>query len=396
MTPVIDADAHVTEPPDLWTSRMSSQRWGEYIPRVQYDDEVGMEAWYIGDERIGLFGASSMVNDPDGGDEPVRWPKSYPDFPRLSEIHPSSWDTTERLKVMDRYGVAIAALYGNLGVSKNYLADVDDLAFRLEIVRTYNDFLVEWIAPAPERFIALANIPFWDAEASAAETSRVAGLGHKGIVMTGIPERHGLPPFASQWWDVLWEACTEHRMPIHFHAGGGDISAHVNQVRRDTMGDGAMMASATTNVSLDTGMALSDLLHSGVLPRFPETRWVVVESAVGYIPFVLECSDQHFSRYQADDPHYEALPSEYFRRQVYGTYWFEKLDRWLVDKVGSESILFETDYPHPTCLTPQELETAANDGLGDIDPLDRQRILWKNAAELYGLDAIPEVTSLAA
>jgi hypothetical protein len=26
--PVVDTDTHITEPPDLWTSRMSKQKWG--------------------------------------------------------------------------------------------------------------------------------------------------------------------------------------------------------------------------------------------------------------------------------------------------------------------------------------------------------------------------------
>jgi uncharacterized protein len=395
-TPLIDADAHLTEPPDLWTSRMSSQRWGAYIPRVQYDEAVGLEAWFIGDDRIGLFGASSMVVDPEGGDYPVRWENAFPEFPRLAQIHPSSWDAKERLKIMDDHGIAVSALYGNLGVSRNYYADIEDEGFRLEIVRTYNDFLVEWMSPAPERFVALANVPFWDSNAAAAETARAAKLGHRGIVMTGIPERHGLPPLADRSWDVLWEACTEHGMPIHFHSGGGDTSGAINSVRQRSMGAGAMMAAGTTNIILDTGMSLSDLLHSGVLPRFPETRWVVVESAVGYMPFVLECADEHFRRYQSTGYEmYEALPSEYFHRQVFGTYWFEKLDQHVLDRVGAENVMFETDYPHPTCLLRDEIVHAANEGLAAVDPDDRQKILWRNAATLYGIEELPSTPTVA-
>jgi hypothetical protein len=37
---VIDGDQHVTEPPDLWTSRMSSRTWGEWVPRVVFDDTI--------------------------------------------------------------------------------------------------------------------------------------------------------------------------------------------------------------------------------------------------------------------------------------------------------------------------------------------------------------------
>ena len=275
---------------------------------------------------------------------------------------------------MDMHGVAVSTLYGNLGVSRNFYADIDDEGFRLDIVRTYNDFLIDWVAPAPDRFIPLANVPFWNPQLAADETARAAKLGHKGIVTTGIPERHGLPPFADHAWDVLWQACSELRMPIHFHSGGGDISAFVNAPRQQTMGAGEMMAAATTNIILDTAASLSDLLHSAVLPRFPDTRWVIVESAVGYIPFVLECADEHFARLQARETElYEALPSDYFRRQVYGTYWFEQLDQHLLDRVGAGNIMFETDYPHPTCLLRDDIVRATNECLSGSTPTIARR-----------------------
>ena len=377
---------------------MSSQKWGEMIPEVRADPRSGGHSWFIGDQCIGSFGASAMVKTPDS-DYPTRWAEDFPELPHRDALHTSSWDASDRLRIMDRHGISVAALFGNLGVSRNYFRNIDDESFKREIVTTYNDFLIDWISVAPERFIALANLPFWNPEAAAAEARRAASIGHKGVVITGIPEKHGLKPFADRGWDVLWDTCSEYNLPVHFHAGGGDISAHFNEVRRETMGGGALQAAGTTNITLDTAHSVSDLLASGVLPRFPDTKWVVVESAVGYLPFVLEAMDYHFNLYMKGNSQYsmfEALPSDYFHRQMLGTYWFEKLDQQLVDRVGPTNIMFETDYPHPTCLLEDDIPVAANDALAGIDPAHRQRILWKNAAELYRLTDIPEAASLAA
>ena len=46
---IIDVDTHVTEPPDLWTSRMSSAKWGDKIPYVRWDDRWNEERWHVGD-----------------------------------------------------------------------------------------------------------------------------------------------------------------------------------------------------------------------------------------------------------------------------------------------------------------------------------------------------------
>lgn len=375
---------------------MSSQKWGDMIPEVR-EVGPGVHAWFIGDQTIGSFGASAMVKTP-GDDYPTRWTEDFPHMPSKDQLHPSSWDAAERVKIMDRHGISVAALFGNLGVSRNYFKNIDDDGFKLDIVKTYNDWMMDWVSVAPERFIPLANLPFWNPAASAVETARAAAIGHKGVVITGKPDKHGLKPFADRSWDVLWEACTQHNMPVHFHAGGGDISMHFNQARQDVMGGGALQAAGTTSITIDTAHAISDLLASGVLPRFPDTRWVVVESAVGYLPFVLETMDYHFELYMRGSQQYsmfEALPSEYFHRQMLGTYWFEKLDQHLIDRVGHRNIMFETDYPHPTCLLEDDIKGAANDGLAGIDREVRQRILWQNAADLYGIADVPQVNSLA-
>ena len=59
-------------------------------------------------------------------------------------------------------------------------------------------------------------------------------------------------------------------------------------------------------------------------------------------------------------------PSEYFKRQIHACYWFER--QGLTDAIaalGPDHIMFETDFPHPTCLYPDSLERAA-EGLVDI------------------------------
>ena len=82
-------------------------------------------------------------------------------------------------------------------------------------------------------------------------------------------------------------------------------------------------------------------------------KFVSVESGVGWIPFVLEALDYQFvgNRVREDRPDLDLLPSEYFARNVYACYWFEQTaPRRLLDKVGVDNILFETDFPHPTSL----------------------------------------------
>jgi predicted TIM-barrel fold metal-dependent hydrolase len=307
-------------------------------------------------------------------------------------IHPSAYDAKERIKVMDEAGIRAAALYPNLGLLFTPLIDnfvnFELGAYRLECVRAYNDFVNDWISPDPTRFIALANIPFWDVQASVEEIERCAGLGFKGIVMTGLPHIHGQPYLADHHWDRLWGAAQAHEMPVSFHLGGGDLTKALPPDRVSLEGWNASVARTTVNLFFENAATLADLLLSGILPRFPGVKFVVVESGIGWIPFCLEAVDYHFltSGVREERPEFEMLPSEYFHRQVYANCWFERLAPWHVDEVGVDNILFETDYPHPTSLLGRaDVASAIDTGFASVDELARDKILWRNAAKLYGL-----------
>lgn len=134
----------------------------------------------------------------------------------------------------------------------------------------------------------------------------------------------------------------------------------MNPERIEKEGWRGTLARLTTSFFLESGIGVADLLMSGVLARFPRLRFVSVESAIGWIPFLLESLDFHFKKYEpwVERPEFAAndlLPSDYFRRQVFANFWYEKLQPWHVEAIGTDNLLFETDYPHQTCLTGDEI-----------------------------------------
>jgi predicted TIM-barrel fold metal-dependent hydrolase len=72
---------------------------------------------------------------------------------------------------------------------------------------------------------------------------------------------------------------------------------------------------------------------------------------------------------------------------MYATFWFENNRNRLpdlIDAVGEDCILFETDFPHPTCLYPSPLQTVA-DKMATLPQVTRNKILGENARKLYRL-----------
>ncbi len=56
----------------------------------------------------------------------------------------------------------------------------------------------------------------------------------------------------------------------------------------------------------------------------------------------------------------------------------------LLDVLPIDNVLFETDFPHTTCLFGNIRETIET-GLGHAPDDVRRKILWDNAAGLYGI-----------
>ncbi len=213
-------------------------------------------------------------------------------------------------------------------------------------------------------------------------------MGHKGILFTGEPQYYGKPLLGDPHWNPLWEVAVEEDLPLSFHIGSGDMAEGLLKGRMKTYGKMAAFTELAVDIFLRNGLQLNDLLMSGVLARYPKIKFVSVESGIGWIPFVLEAMDYQFNGNSVaeEHPEFDRLPSEYFARNVYACYWFEQTaPRRLIDKVGENNVMFETDFPHPTSLYGDEVHARIKGGLDDCEPRVKRKILWENAQKLYNV-----------
>jgi predicted TIM-barrel fold metal-dependent hydrolase len=375
---IIDADTHVTEPADVWTSRVP-RRYRDLVPHVVRDD-AGWDIWVLGGIRIATVGSTAPAG---WEDFPTTSPKVYAD------CHPAAYDSSERLKYMDQAGLWAQVLYPNVaGFGSQHFLNIADDELKLLCVRAYNDFLHEWASADPARLVTVCSLPFWDIGAAVTEAERCISMGFRGLLFTGEPQRFGCPVLGSHHWDPLWSVAQEANVPIHFHIGGGEDTINlIDEERLREHGKLGGAAHAAVNLFLKNGTQCLDLVTSGVLSRYPSLKFVSVESGIGWIPFALETADYTWltmrpGRVRADN---ELLPSDYFRRQVYCTYWFERVaPRYLLESIPVDRILFETDFPHTVCLY-GDIAGEIDTGLAGVPDEVRRKILWENAAELYGI-----------
>ena len=378
---VIDADSHVSEPADLWVSRVSTEKWGDLVPHVQFDEKINEDRWFMGGRPFQPTAAAAMAG----------WKEPPPDHPpTLEDADPGAYIAKQRLKRMDEYGIWAQVVYPNVGGfgSGNFLA-LKEPELMYDCVKAYNDFLYEWCSEDLDRLLPIMAMPFWDVDLCVKEMKRCADMGHRGVLMTNQPHVFDFPRITDRHWDPMWHQAQDLDLCINFHIGSGDLSA----LRNDTVNNGrqANYAKVTVGLFLDNSNAIMDIILSGMCHRFPDLKFVSVESGVGWVPFLLEAMDWQWLNSGCREEHPEMmLPSEYFKRQCYACFWFEEKSALAaIEQVGADNLLYETDFPHPTSMSPGPNSVAVypkdfiETHLTKLPEADMLKVLQTNSAKLY-------------
>ncbi|MCH1614430.1 MAG: amidohydrolase [Acidimicrobiales bacterium] len=378
---VVDTDSHWSEPYDLWTSRAPA-KWKDRVPQMA--ERGGKRRWWFDkDIPIGLPIASSVV-DTEG-----RKITGTAFFDMDNEmVHRASFEPEARTAMLDVLGIHAQIMYPNVAGfgNQNFLKSADN-ELRLLSVSIYNDALAEFQEDTSHRVFGMALLPWWDLEASVAEVKRAHSNGLRGMVTCANPEEAGMPDMATSDWNPVWEICSELKMPINFHIGSskGNLD-FFGKAPWPSFGAERKLAVGSANLFMGNARTVGNLIYSGVPERFPELKFVSVESGIGWLPFFLEVLDhQMYETAPNELSELSILPSEYFKRQFYGCFWFEKSTiKPTIDFLGNQSVMFETDFPHPTCLYPRDDDSlhAAVEGLSDNDI---RAIFQDNAASLYNI-----------
>ena len=376
---IIDVDAHISEPHDLWTSRAPASL-RDRVPRVVRDGDK--RSWVVdGNIQISTSSPSSVIRK-DGeksrGIEFFGW--------QIEDVHAASYDMQARVAMLDQLGIYAQILYPNVaGFGSQNFMKVDDAALRQACARIYNDAMAEIQANCGGRILPMALMPWWNIAQSVEEVARAKSLGLKGIVMCSDPDSIGLPDLGDPAWLPFWEACNDAEMPVNFHIGASETSFNMfGRASWPSMGMRRRLALGSSALFIENSRVISNLLYSGVFERCKKLKIVSVESGIGWIPFVLESIDYEWQETGSQGEQALTMPpSEYFKKHIYGCFWFERTaPTKLIDQVGEDNVLFETDFPHPTCLYPNVQEYIAEISAGWSESRKR-KILQDNAAALY-------------
>ena len=380
---VIDADSHMTERHDLFTER-APKGYEDRVPRVERID--GADMWVMDGKSFGKAGSGGTI-DPEGNKHPFR--DSMGGSWGIDDGHRAAWDPVERLHLLDTLGIDNQVLFPNsIGLGgQNLHNSIQDPTIVELCLKLYNDAMAEVQEASGNRLLPMPIMPAWDIGACVREAERCAALGYRGVNMTADPQDSGSPDLGHRDWDPFWEVCAGLDLPVHFHIGASQTSlAYYGTTFWPSQDDYIKPAIGGASLFQNNSRMLLNSAYSGMFDRHPKLKMVSVESGIGWVPFMLEAMDYEL---QENAPEYfhklQKLPSEYFRDNWYATFWFENGRgdfQHLIDAVGEDTIMFETDFPHPTSLHPNPVEMVS-EKVATLRPETQRKVMGENAAKLY-------------
>ena len=370
---IVDCDTHFTEPADIFTSRAPASLKGK-VPYQQVVD--GVTRWIVDGKDFGIVGGNVIL--PNQNKLLGRL-----SFPTLEGGHPGAWQVKPRLKVMDEMGIYAQICYQNSGVTQagSLMTLGDEVG--VAVLKMYNDAAAERQEESGQRLFTLAHLPLWNKKELEAEARRCVDMGIKGFVLPDMPETLGVPSFDDPYWTPFLEMCNDRGIPINFHL---NAAIDPNKLTWKSFSFEKAVSVASNMFYIGNLATMGNWMVSGLLDKHPKLRIGLIESGLGWVPFGIEALEHQFDEMLADPAQApERRPWDYFRDNFWVTYWFEKVGpKLLLETVGVNKVLFETDFPHPTALYPN-VQDHIVDTLGAYTPEVRKRVLERNAAELYNL-----------
>ena len=367
--PVISADDHVLEPPDLFETRLSG-RLAESAPRL-VEDEEGLPYWRMEGKYFPITIANGASGRPT-----TDWysaPQKFDDF------RAGVYNTKARVADMDLNGIWASLCFPSFiwGFAGRRFSAMEDKEAGLACMRAYNDWMIdEWCGSQPNRFVP-CQIPWLNDPSIAAEEIRSnAERGFRAVSFPETPNRLGFSSVYSNDWDPFFRACEETSTVINLHVGASGLVARPS--------DESPHDVEVVLFPINGLMAMVDWLFARIPIRFPGIKIALSEAGVSWVPMLMERLDRSYRHVDASvawsrsDP----SPEELVRRN----FWFTSIEDpsafHQLEVIGEDRIVLETDYPHKDSTWPDTQELLADD-LGHLPSPTIHKLAYGNAATLY-------------
>ena len=362
--PIISADSHITEPPEVYKGRVS-RRFAETAPKLQRTPEGGDV--FVIDGMADPFPITLASGAGLRGQALADRANA-----RLDQCFVGGWDPKQRLLDQDQDGIHGEVIYPSLGM---FLCNHPDLDYKTEMFRAYNEWLAEFCSVAPDRLIGLGQTSMATPEQGIRDLEAIKKQGMRGVMMPGYPQ---VEDYDSPIYDDFWAAAIELKLPLSFHI----------LTYKDGLGKArgpkvnAFMAIIRGNQDI-----IGTLIFSGVFERHPGLKVVCAEADAGWVPHFMYRMDHAMEHnpWTAGKQTLARRPSEYFRENIYLTFQDDIIALKLKDFFNKQRMMWASDFPHLDSTYPDS-QKLLREQTADLSKEEKTWLLHDNVAGLYELN----------
>jgi len=381
---MVSADCHVTE--SLAFLNGIEPQYRARIPRV-VENADGSQHLVTEGNRPQLV--RSAKNAPTERQQPYERPEdNQPARARMEEEDllrlGAGRKLEQRLSDQERDGVDVEVLFPTTGL---LCWATPDPVFAMAMCRMWNRWAVDHIGSHMRgdspRILPMALIATGDLEGAQREIRWAAENGFRGVCLGNSPiygpTQFGTLQYNDPSFEPMWSLLDDLGLVVTFHVSTGKDP-------RASGGNGGAIINYVCHSMETTIEPIVQMIASGVFERHPRLKAGLVESGIGFVPWLLETMDHAYRAHHFwVRPVIPELPSHYFRRNCFATFQIDQfglMDVEELDLVGN--MLWANDYPHHEGSWPHSAD-AIERTMRHLSDESRAKILGLNAAALFGL-----------
>jgi len=177
---IISGDTHIVEPPDLYTSRMTSKcrDRAPHIRRQKTPDGKDSDAWFLGDTQVVTLGAVTQAgrrfDDPEKIDFVGVW----------EDVREGAYQPDAMITELEFDGIWGAIVQPSQGLFWYHIEDSELLS---ALCQAYNDWIADFCTPHPNRLKGIGMLNVDNVPEACTELERSAKLGLAGMFIPVTP-----------------------------------------------------------------------------------------------------------------------------------------------------------------------------------------------------------------
>lgn len=383
---MISADCHAQEPP-AYLAEYIDPAFRDRIPRIERRDD-GSEWMVTEGNRPQLVKRGERTATVQ---ERQSFEKAADDRHHQQRMEPedvlrnkSGLTIEDRLDDQRADGVDVELIFPNKGL---LCWATPDPVFADAMCQAWNRWAYDWFGGADGwhdgRTRPLASIATGDIELASTSAAWAADHGFVGLCLGNSPvygvKQWGNLEYNDSSFDPFWAQTAEARLPLTFHVSTGRDPRAVG-------GNGGAIINYVCHSMETTIEPLVQMVTSGVFERHPTLQAGMVESGIGFVPWLLETMDYAYRAHHFwVRPVIPEPPSTYFRRNCFATFQEDHVGLETAEQHDVvDNLMWANDYPHHEGSWPHSAASIERQ-MAHLREDSRAKILGLNAQRVFDL-----------